>query len=173
MPFTGTRISQELFYFGADSARVYWILRKYADSDVKLNDSSIVKEWELLQIVASFLVAGGVATAFFSTSKCSHVITQFSVPDVLFAFLCGVMLMLLFAVLLATSLCRMFLYGQYTMLLVDSKKMIDQDKGKATDDNVRQQYWGKVCREVPTMSMTGYLGIASGNHQQQACSFYL
>lgn len=65
----GAEISEKLFYFGADAVRVYWILRMYNDSDVKLNDSSIVKEWELLQIVASFLVAGGIATAFFSMTK--------------------------------------------------------------------------------------------------------
>ncbi len=165
----GTGISQRLFYFGADSARVYWILKKYSDADVKLTDSSIIKEWELLQLVATFLVSGGVASAFFSKASCESD-SQWKflnrADGNVLGFLCGLMLLLLFAVLLATTLCRMFLYGQYTMLLVDSKKMIDREAGKdaprAAAENVRALYWS-MMREgmIRFARITGMISAVS------------
>lgn len=78
-------------------------------------------------------------------------IQGFHVPDGLVVFLCGIMLMLLFAVLLATILCRMFLYGQYTMLLVDSKNRIRREAGTKEADLVSEEYWDEVRDILPGM----------------------
>jgi hypothetical protein len=45
---------------GGDNHRVFWILKNFDESCIlnPLANSSILKEWELLQVVTTFLLAG-------------------------------------------------------------------------------------------------------------------
>ena len=148
-----------LHFLGEDSTRILWILKKYNDTSIKLIDSSIVKDWEVLQVVTSFLLAGGLAAVFFGSPRCAS-------GENVYVFLAGLVMMLLFAVLLATSLCRMFLYGQYTLLVVDSKNLIDARSRRARQEGTEfaeieayESFW--VLMEKGMVKFSDMLGLLS------------
>jgi hypothetical protein len=129
---------------GGDHWRVYWILKNYNNDTVNpLADSSILKEWELVQVCATFLLAGGIVTQYFTSVRCQKDNDSACKYQESCRFLSGVIIVSLLAVLFLTVMCRVYVLGEYSWLqnsLYDAQKkmkILETEAGK----EFAKKYW--------------------------------
>lgn len=149
---------RKTFYFGADYQRTMWIFKNFYTDTIKLSDSSMIKEWELLQVVSSFLLGAGILNAFFTSStKCTldAAVPPSQPSDVVEAAaktVSGITLVALFTILMATSLCRVFVYGQHTMLYIHGKRIVKGIQDQAEQVNYLKTYWFSMEEDMQKLA---------------------